>query len=80
MTWGHSLVLDENLRLDYNHLDSRVCFCGGLKEMGELMCERCEKAIPPAERTRLHALKPGQGMVAEAKIAHARLLRRGRRG
>jgi hypothetical protein len=71
--------LEENLQMDYNHLESTICFCQGPKEIGDLLCSLCMKALAPEERSRLNGMKPGEGMASAASIAHNQMWRK-RRG
>jgi hypothetical protein len=70
--------LDENLEMDYNHLESRQCFCQAVKEIGEPMCGLCLKALEPVERARLLGMKPGEGVASSASMTHNRMWRRKR--
>jgi hypothetical protein len=67
--------LDENLALDYNHLESIRCFCQGAKGIGDVLCSRCVAAIDPAERARLAAMRPGDGLASAASVAHNQMWR-----
>jgi hypothetical protein len=71
--------LEENLSTDYNHLESTICLCQRSKDMGDLLCGLCLKALDPLERTRLASMKPGEGVATAASIAHNRMWRK-RRG
>jgi len=67
--------LHENLQLDYNHLESRQCFCQSVKQIGELMCTRCLAAINADDRKVLVTMKPGEGVASAAAIAHTQMWR-----
>jgi hypothetical protein len=70
-----TLYLEENLQLDYNHLESVDCFCGGPKEIGDVLCPRCLALLPPMDRTKLFGMKPGEGLASEVAHLHGMMLR-----
>jgi len=73
---SETLYLEENLQLDYNHLESVNCICGtGKKRIGELLCESCMAALEPEERSRLNGMKPGEGVASACSTAHNRMWR-----
>jgi hypothetical protein len=70
--------LEENLHLDYNHLESVTCFCGARKAIGDLLCRACLAKLPPAEYAELLGMKPGSGLCMAAAIARREMQSRER--
>jgi hypothetical protein len=70
-----ALYLEENLQMDYNHLEARDCFCTRAKGIGSLMCASCLTAIAHEERSRLMAMKPGEGIASAAAMTHNQMWR-----
>jgi hypothetical protein len=75
-TTGPAPYLEENLKLDYNRLEARNCFCTREKETGALMCKLCWDAVAPDVRAALEAMRPGEGLAAAADLAHNELARK----
>jgi hypothetical protein len=61
--------IEENLQLDYGHLESKNCFCGDRKNIGDILCPKCMERVPLAQLSWLFSLRPGEGVAAAAAIA-----------
>jgi hypothetical protein len=66
---------DEDLKLDYNYLESHRCFCGRGKDSGAYFCLGCLEYMPVHDMTELKRLKPGEGIAIAAQRIHAKLIR-----
>jgi hypothetical protein len=64
-----SPYLEENLQLDYNHLESTICFCTGKKDLGAILCRDCMGFLSVEAGRMLLAMKPGEGLCSAAAIA-----------
>ncbi len=75
-----SPYLEENLQLDYNHLEAPTCFCGSKKALGEILCAACMAKLPPDEYAQLLGMKPGSGLCSAAATAHREMQRKDNEG
>jgi hypothetical protein len=75
MGYRSPAYIDENLKADYNHLESRQCFCQKPKDMGALMCLNCLASLPAGERVLLAQMRPGEGVASAAAIEHGKVMR-----
>jgi hypothetical protein len=75
-TYRPQPFIEENLRMDYAHLEARVCFCTASKGIGEALCARCLGSLPPDQRAKLVATRPGDGLTAFASMAAREILRK----
>jgi len=83
LLWSYrgASIDDAVLRADYLLLEQQVCFCMAGKLMGQALCAPCLRALPSGDRAKLEALRPGEGLAAEAiKMHHAALRAKGWRG
>lgn len=67
------MVYDEELRVDYEHLESLRCLCGKRKAIGDLFCQECLEFMPIRDMDELRHFKPGEGIAEAATRIHARL-------
>lgn len=71
---------EDDMKFDYDHLESHSCFCGKEKKPGELFCDRCREYMPVRDMAELSGMRAGEGMAAAAQRSYTRLERSKRKG